>query len=402
LSANFISQTGNMLTMLAIPWFVLETTGSASRTGVTAAVGLLSVIPAGIFGGALADRLGFRRTSIVADLASCVTVAMIPLLYLTVGLAFWELLLLHFLSGILDVPGYIARQSLNPELSDMAGMPLERTNGIYQMTDRMAGLVGPLLSGGLIAVVGASNVLWFDALTFIASAGIVASSVRVAERPAAPAGEQRASYFAEVLEGLRFIRRDAVLFPLVLTAALAGMLAEPVWSVIMPVYAREVYGSAVDLGIIVSALAAGSLVGNLVYIALGHRLPRRSLIIVAFACRVAVYWIFVPFPPLLVIAASVAAGAVVFEPLNPLLVTIFQERVPAELRGRVFGVLGALSTSVRPLGFLTYGLLIDQIGLRETVIVLACVNMVVPLILLSLPALHKLQPPVADSALAKA
>jgi MFS family permease len=317
---------------------------------------------------------------------------MIPLLYHTVGLAFWALLLLHFLGGILDVPGYIARQNLSPELAARAGMPLERANGIYQMTDRAAGLVGPLLSGGLIALVGTSNVLWFDAVTFIASAAIVAVGVPALGRVAAAGDGPRGSYFGEILEGLRFIRGDRVLFPLILVAAFAGMLAEPVWGVIMPVYAREVYGSAVSLGVIVSALAAGSLAGNLIYIALGPRLPRRQTILFAFICRPLIYWLFVPYPPLAVVAAVIAVGAIPFEPLNPLLTTIFQERVPAELRGRVFGALGALSTSVRPLGFLTYGVLIDQVGLRETLIVLASVNMLVPVVLFLLPAMHALHP----------
>src|SRR5215217_1277764 len=68
LVADGISQTGNMLTMLAIPWFVLETTGSAARTGLTAAVEALAVVVAGFLGGALVDRLGHKRTSVVGDL----------------------------------------------------------------------------------------------------------------------------------------------------------------------------------------------------------------------------------------------------------------------------------------------------------------------------------------------
>src|SRR5215213_846482 len=97
LAADGISQTGNMLTMLAVPWFVLETTGSAAKTGLTAAIGAVAVVVAGVLGGALVDRLGHKRTSIISDLASGLTVALIPLLHLTIGLAFWQLLILMFL-----------------------------------------------------------------------------------------------------------------------------------------------------------------------------------------------------------------------------------------------------------------------------------------------------------------
>src|SRR5687767_6331705 len=112
LAADGISQTGNMMTMLAVPWFVLETTGSAAQTGITAAVEALAIVAAGFLGGALVDRLGHKRTSVAGDLASGATVALIPLLHLTVGLAFWQLLALVFLGALLDTPGWTARRSL--------------------------------------------------------------------------------------------------------------------------------------------------------------------------------------------------------------------------------------------------------------------------------------------------
>src|SRR5687768_8809028 len=84
LAADGISQAGNWLTMVAVPWFVLETTGSPARAGLTAAAEAFAIVVAGFFGGALVDRLGHKRTSIIGDLASGATVALIPLLYHTV------------------------------------------------------------------------------------------------------------------------------------------------------------------------------------------------------------------------------------------------------------------------------------------------------------------------------
>ncbi len=66
-----------------MPWFVLQTTGSATKTGITAAVTALSFL-ASLFGGALVDRLGFKRVSVATDLTSGIAVALIPLLYHTV------------------------------------------------------------------------------------------------------------------------------------------------------------------------------------------------------------------------------------------------------------------------------------------------------------------------------
>src|SRR5690242_19408119 len=90
-SANLISQTGSMLTFVAIPWFVLQTTGSATKAGLTGFFEALPYFAAGFFGGAVVDRLGFKRTSVLADLANGATVAAVPLLYFTIGLSFWQL-----------------------------------------------------------------------------------------------------------------------------------------------------------------------------------------------------------------------------------------------------------------------------------------------------------------------
>src|SRR3954454_21447685 len=84
LGANTISLVGSQLTIVAIPWFVLITTGSAARTGLVAFCELVPSILASFFGGALVDRLGHRRASIVADLVSGATVAVIPLLHTTI------------------------------------------------------------------------------------------------------------------------------------------------------------------------------------------------------------------------------------------------------------------------------------------------------------------------------
>src|SRR5262245_36963353 len=114
LSATAISLVGNAMTALAIPWFVLETTGSAAKTGISGFFAILPTAISAFFGGPLVDRLGSKRASVLSDVASGVSVATIPLLYATVGLEFWHLLGLVFLGAFLDAPGATARQALLP------------------------------------------------------------------------------------------------------------------------------------------------------------------------------------------------------------------------------------------------------------------------------------------------
>src|SRR3954454_18451436 len=84
LCANAISLVGSQFTLLAVPWFVLQTTGSATKTGFTGFFSLLPFMIGGAFGGVLVDRLGFRRTSILADFGCGLMIGLVPLLHYTI------------------------------------------------------------------------------------------------------------------------------------------------------------------------------------------------------------------------------------------------------------------------------------------------------------------------------
>ena len=99
-AANAISSTGDILTFLAIPWFVLQTTGSVTQTGITAFFSTISIAASAFFGSKVVDALGFRRASVVSDMMSAVAVAVIPLLYALGMLPFWVLLALVFMAGV--------------------------------------------------------------------------------------------------------------------------------------------------------------------------------------------------------------------------------------------------------------------------------------------------------------
>ena len=125
LSAEAVSQVGNMMTVVVGPWFVLQTTGSAAKTGlVGAALVLGSVVPT-VVGGPLVDRLGFKRASVLADLTSAATVACVPVLYLAGLLTFWELLALMFVLSSINSQGDTARYGLVPALANIGAMSIE-------------------------------------------------------------------------------------------------------------------------------------------------------------------------------------------------------------------------------------------------------------------------------------
>lgn len=389
LSATALSVVGNALTFVAVPWFVLQTTGSAAKTGLTGGAIALAAVLAGFFGGPIVDRLGFKRTSVAADLASGATVAAIPLLHHTVGLAFWQLLVLVFLGAFLDTPGLTARQSLIPDLSRMAGVPAERANSAVQAIERSSLLFGPPLAGVLIVLVGASNVLFLDAATFVVSAAVIASAVPPPER----AGEEETTergYFAELLEGLGFVRRDRLLLSIVGAAVVLNFLDAPVFSVVLPVYADGVFGSAVGLGTMLAGFGAGSLAGAVLFGAFGHRLPRRATLIVGWVVAGLPFWALAATPSLPLSTAALFVTGLAAGPLNPIIRTAVQERTPERLRGRVVGTLISLAMAAMPLGMVLGGFLLKAVGLRLLLVGIAASYLAVTLGMLLNPALREL------------
>jgi MFS family permease len=387
--ANAVSLTGNVAALVAIPWFVLETTNSASKTGITAAAALLPVVLSGLFGGALVDRLGYRRTSVLADLASAGAVAAIPLLHSTVGLAFWQLLVLVFLGGLLDAPGGTARTALLPEAAEQAGWSFERATGMTAVVERGSRLAGAPMAGLLIAATDPTTVLWIDAGTFLVSALLVAAGV---PRPRRARTLEGASYLQELREGYRFLRRDRTLGVLVLVVSVTNAF-DAVAMVALPVLAHRVYGSAASLGLMIAAAGAGSVIGALAFASVGDRRSRRGLFTWGFIVVTISFPVAALYPPLWVLLVAKAISGLASGPINPVIDTVFLERVPAGVRGRVFGVVHAAAWIAIPLGVLVAGSIIDLLGLRATLLASGAAYLAVTVAARFSPALHGLDRP---------
>jgi len=384
LGANAVSLVGNVLTSIAVPWFVLQTTGSATQMGMTAFVTALPTVLSSFFSGALVDRLGFRRMSVAADLTSGVTVAAIPLLYHTTGLAFWQLLALVFLRGLCNAPGDTARGAMVPDVTDLARLPLERVTTVFEGIQRGSVLLGAPLAGVLIGLLSPSNVLWGDAASFLVSAALVAALVPTPV--ARPTDDAPRRYWADVAEGLRYIRRDRLVLTIVGTVMITNLLDAALGSVVIPVYVKRVFGSALDLGLIDAAFGGGAVVGTALFFAWGQALPKRATLAIVFTLVGLRAWVLAPFPALpLILAAMVALGLAV-APVNPLLSTVSYRRIPVELRARVFGALTAGVFAGIPLGGLLGGYLLTAIGLRATLLLIGAWYVLTTLSLLVNPA----------------
>lgn len=390
LTANIISSIGSALTLLALPWFILQTTGSVMQMGITAFFSTLPVVIAAFLGTSLVDRLGFKRSSVVSDMVSSICVACVPLLADTIGLAFWQLLVLVFLGGLFKTPGGTARSSLVPDLADRAKMRRERANALVDGVSRVSTFIGAPLAALLIAAIGTKNLLWLDAASFFISA-IVVGLLVPNPRVATPAAEKESTYLSHLRRGVRFILSDSVLLTMIGTVLATNLLDQALIAVVAPAAIKEVFHSPLPLGWIYGVFVGAAFVGTLLFGAIGHHLPRRLTFSIGFIIGGPIrFWILlVPILPLLIAVHAIAGLGIA--PLNPLIDTISQEHAPQEMRARVFGIITAGVYIGIPIGSLVGGFLVTWIGIPRTLLLMGAIYLLIALSLLVNPVLSKME-----------
>ncbi len=173
LAAEVVSITGSQMSALALPWFVLATTHSTARMGLVAAVEMLAMALFAVPGGGLSARLGAWKTLWVSDGVRGVLVALVPLLHQLGLLVLPVLLVIVFFVGGFFAP-YSAAQGVL--LTDVVGEDERRVSEVsswLQAATRLTIMIGPALAGVLITMIGAPNLLWIDAGTFLIAFALV-------------------------------------------------------------------------------------------------------------------------------------------------------------------------------------------------------------------------------------
>jgi MFS family permease len=366
LTAEAVSLLGTRVSMIAIPWLVLTTTGSPTRTGLVAFAEITPMVLLKAFGGPVVDRVGARRMAITIDAASFLVVGLIPLLHHSGALTFAVLLGLVAAAGALRGPGDAATTALIPALVDRAGVPYERATGLASAIERGASMVGAAVAGGLVATIGAANAVAVDAVSFGVCAVLLAVTTRgLDQRDQRDAPDRKATrYFAQLREGWRFLRGDAVLMSLCAMVALTNLL-DLAWSaVLLPVWARESGAGVGAVGLVFSVWGGASMLGSVVAAAYGTRLPRFATYLVAFLVTgLPRFVLFALGVPLWAILALCVVGGASSGFLNPVLGAVQFERIPREMVGRVTSLTSALCWSLMPFGGVLGGVLVSGVGL---------------------------------------
>lgn len=374
-TTNLLSGISNGVVTIAIPWLVLQRTGSVAAAGLVAALSSLPGIIASPLAGWAVDHFGRRIVSIVSDLLSAISVAAIPLVALFTDLNLAIILALAMLGAVFDPAGYAARRALIPDVADASGMEVTRLNGLHEGIFGMGWIVGPLAGSLLIAALGDTAAFWVPFALFIIAAVLigclrVSDAGQIAKAKREEAGVEPLSGWQNASLGARIIWRDPTLRAMTIAVMVLAAIYLPTETVLLPAHFNELK-SPESLGFILAALAAGSVIGAFSYGWLNQRLKRITIVYAALIGTSLTYIPMALLPPIGIFITFAFLCGLTWGPMQPLLTTIVQIRVSPDAQGRVYGIQTATFYVAPPIGMFLAGVAAETFGVMAVMLVIA-------------------------------
>jgi MFS family permease len=364
-----VSVLGNWLQSVGRAWLVYRLTSSSLQLGLVAFIGQAPLLFLSPLGGLLADRYPRRRLVVGTQTASMLLAFILAALTLEGHVQLWQILVLAGAQGIVnavDVPGRQALVSSLVKTDDLLNAVALNSSAFSN-----ASSLAPIVAGYLVATLGEG---WCFALNGISYVAVIAGLLlmRIDESPRKP-GKQAAG--ARIREGFHFVHDTTPIRRILVVSAVVSLLAAP-FTVLMPLFAdRVLHAGPRGLGLLMSAIGAGSLIGSLLLAS------RRGLAglgrWIAFSSAglgVALLLFSLSRSFALSLLLLVPAGFCLFYQTTAAN-TLVQAMSPEAMRGRAIGILSMLILGVAPFGALMAGFLAQRLGAPLTVAAggLACI-----------------------------
>jgi len=379
ISAEIISRLGTQLTALAIPWFVLVSTGSISRMGLVFAVELIPVAVLGIPSGHLVARIGVRKTMYAGEGLSAVLIALVPVLHWAGLLSYGALLVIVAAMGLVTAPFLAAQRLMLPEvLGDDEATVVAGNAGLEAVT-RTATVAGPAAAGYLIVAVGTLNVLWIDAASYVVSFALLLGLPQAANLAAA--AEQGGG---RLLDGVRYVLQDHVVGRVV-TAAFCYGLVTPFILISLPVMAKIRYGGDPRVaGWLFAAWGIGAVLGTFAVMRLARRLPPIRMGAIGALCLAIPLWFLPLHQPAVTVGIILAVSGIFTSLLNSPLIALLTTRPPPAVRPHVVTLTVTSNFLAAPVAYALAGTLIAHAGLGTVQLAVAAALTACALLVFSL------------------
>ncbi|HEX9091917.1 MAG TPA: MFS transporter [Anaerolineales bacterium] len=363
-SGLLISIAGSQMQLWALFWHIRTLTDQPIALG---AVGLARILPVIIFsliGGAMADVLNRRRILFITQTAMALVALALGWLTLTGHIDLWHIYLLTAMQAVAQAFDGPARQSLTPNLVPVKELP--NAFSLNSIANQAGSIVGPAISGIIIAAGGLPYVYIINAISFLAVILALALMGPVEQQKTSPTGNGVVS-FAAIAEGVRFILKQPLILSTMILDFFATFFASA--NTLMPIIAVDVlHVGAVAYGWLSAAQAVGAMIAALV-ISQMHQIHRQGIIfmwaVVVFGVATIVFGasrIFILSMLALVIVGSADTVSTIIRN------TIRQLSTPDYIRGRMTSVNQIFFQGGPQLGEVEAGLVAQFFGAPFAVI----------------------------------
>lgn len=409
-SGQTISRLGDSLYRIALAWWVLEKTGSATAMGTVLVFSQIPMLVFLLIGGVVVDRLPRLRVMFVSDILSGLVITFVTVFSWLDLLQVWHIYIASMIFGFVEAFFFPAYQAVIPQItpSEM----LTSANSLNGLSQRITGIVGPALGAALVAAGGTSITFGLDALSFFVSAIFVFPILRLnpdkvqgEEKTSETAGIQKPALsgaegsmkealqqgFLDLREGFKFVITVPWIWITILVFGFVNIMEAGPRAVALPFLIKQDLGADVELlGILGSAASLGFVMGML-WLGQYVRLRRRGLL--GYLSVVVSGAVLLPFAfklPVPILVASMFIGGISMSVFSLVWTHTLQEMVPAKLLGRVYSIDALGSFVLLPIGFSLSGWATDAFGATNVFLVGGLGTIVLILLGLTHPAIRNL------------
>jgi MFS family permease len=392
----FFGSTGNSAVHVAIPWLVLETTGSSAQAGIVLGLSGLSVIFTAPLIGGLIAILGARPVSVWADIISGTSVLLFPIIGTLFGLNIASLLVIAIFGAMFDPAGGTARKSLIQPVVEKEGLSLTKFNGTYEAIATIGTVIGPTAAALAISIIGVNATFYVIAVVFVFASATASLIPVITVRGDKGKVFSVSNVVGETRLGVSTLWRDKPLMSLVGLYTMLTAIYMPVESIVLSRYFQDL-DEPQTLGFVLSAMSVGIVIGALQFHRAVRILSPRNLVVISMSLIGAAVCGMAFLPGAIAFIGLGLALGLAFGPVSPLTNYLVQRRVPQHLHGPVFGTQFSLTHLALPAGTLALGLIVQSVSIAPLLFVIGALFIAVTLLVgffgplrgLSVAALHQ-------------
>jgi MFS family permease len=355
LSGQVFSLIGTWMQIVAVGWLVLRITNSPLLLGVITAMETLPSLFFSLVAGSIADLFDKRRIAIVTQSLSAVQALALGLLVVTNHATFWNIFWLALFAGFINAFDLPVRQSL---IFDIVGTTdLLNASALNSVVFNIARIIGPAIAAIIIESAGEAANFFANAVSYIF---VVAALVAIRTEPVEARSGAHVLLVRHTLEGVAYVARHPLLSRLFVALVFFSIFGFN-FVLLMPVVAKlELHRSAGALGLLLSSLGVGALIGALALASRGRsRLASLTAMSFIFPASIVAFALAKNLVAAVVLVAFLGFAMVQFVVR---FTTFLQQEAGEAMRGRVLGLYNMLIMGLSPLGALQAGALAQRFG----------------------------------------